>query len=230
VKRIERFLALTRKCNATPIVLLTKSDLVSNAKFFVTTLKYAVGDAEVIPISIVDGTGLAELEPYLADGKTSLFIGSSGVGKSSLINYLMGQNVMAVNEVRDDDSKGRHTTTHRQLFVLPTGAMVIDMPGVRSVGLWDAQEGVSETFTEIEDLLRDCRFSDCQHKHEPGCAVQIAIESGDLSTERWDNYKSLLAEAAYAIDKTAAQKERTAISKTNAKEKRRIKQAGGFRR
>ena len=230
VKRVERYLVLARKSGAVPVVLLTKADLTDNLESQVSVMRNAVGGANVIPISAKRGEGLDKLNTYLTPGKTVVFLGMSGVGKSSLLNALMGQEVMTVNEIREDDSRGRHTTTHRQLFMLPSGAMVIDTPGMRSIGLWDASEGVSETFADVEALLGTCRFSDCSHKTEPGCAILLAISSGELPAERWVNYNNLKREALYAVDRTAALQEKWARNKSIAKWSRQMKKNGGFKK
>ena len=154
----------------------------------------------------------------------------SGVGKSSLLNTLMGQDVMAVNAIREDDARGRHTTSHRQLFTLPSGAMVIDTPGMRSLGMWDAEEGISETFADVEALLGRCRFSDCRHKNEPGCAVRAAIDSGVITAGRWENYQKLKRESLYAEDKSAALQAKYARNKSIAKWSREMKKNGGIRK
>ncbi|MCL1804569.1 MAG: ribosome small subunit-dependent GTPase A [Clostridiales bacterium] len=223
INRVERYLVLARQSGAVPVIVLTKADLIDNYETQVASLQKIAGETDIVPVSVVCGVGFDKLCDYLLPGVTVVFLGMSGVGKSSMINALMGEDVMAVNEIRADDSRGRHTTTHRQLFMLPSGAMVIDTPGMRSLGMWDAGEGVSETFADVEALLGTCRFSDCRHETEPGCAILKAIDSGELSTDRWVNYTNLQREALYAVDKTAALHDKWAKNKAIAKWSRQMK-------
>ena len=188
VNRIIRYLTQARQSGGQPVVILTKSDLVEDFTAPLADVRQAAPDVPVHAVSAYTGFGLDELEEYLQPGKTVVFLGMSGVGKSSLLNALMNQEVMVVKAIREDDSRGRHTTTHRQLFMLPFGAMVIDTPGMRELGLFDAEEGISAGFSDVEDLFDECRFSDCRHKTEPGCAVISALGNGSLSRERWERY------------------------------------------
>ncbi|MCL2226569.1 MAG: ribosome small subunit-dependent GTPase A [Oscillospiraceae bacterium] len=198
VGRVERYLVLARQSGATPIVILTKADLVADADMMVSQVKAIAQDIDVVPICALDGTGLDRIMEYLSPEKTVVFLGMSGVGKSSLLNALMGKEIMAVGDIREDDSRGRHTTTHRQLLMLPSGAMVVDTPGMRSIGMWGASDGLSETYADIEALLTKCRFSDCRHETEPGCAVLEAIENGELSVSRLRSYYTMQRESAYS--------------------------------
>jgi ribosome biogenesis GTPase len=234
INRIQRYLVLTRQSGAEPVVILTKADLVEDAAVFVSQIQAAAGGVGVIPVSVVNGVGLDKLEGYLTPGKTAVFFGMSGVGKSSLLNALMGHDVMAVRQTRRvDAAKGSHTTTHRQLFMLPNGAMVIDTPGMRSLGLWDAEDGLRETFADIEALLGTCRFSDCRHQNEPDCAVRAAIENGELTAGRWENYQKLQREAAYAENKAAQISRKKALYKDSMiqyrKNLKNMKKHGGLK-
>ncbi|MHB1484267.1 MAG: ribosome small subunit-dependent GTPase A [Saccharofermentanales bacterium] len=188
VSRILRYLTMTWKSGAIPVVLLTKSDLVEDFSQQVDDVKMAARGVDVHAVSAKTGFGIDELSGYLKPRKTLVFLGSSGVGKSSLVNALDGENVMAVKEIREDDSKGRHTTTHRQLVMLPSGVMIIDTPGMRELGMWDADSGIGEAFYDIEERLGKCRYSDCKHQCEPGCVILEAIANGDLTKDRWKNY------------------------------------------
>ena len=228
-RRIERYLALARQSGATPVVVLTKADLAQDIDSLVERARLVSGDARVVPISVYSGLGIELLKEYMTPGRTIVFLGMSGVGKSSLLNNLMGAEVMEVNAVREDDSRGRHTTTRRQLFMLPSGAMVIDTPGMRSLGMWDAESGVNETFAELDELLGACRFKDCGHENEPGCAILDAIERGTLDASRWESYKSLQKEALYAVDKSAVMREKWARNKEIAKWSRQRKKSGAIR-
>ena len=223
VNRIERYLVLARQSGAVPAIVLTKADLADNYDAKMAAAKAIAGNTEIIPVSVVSGYGLDVLNAYFSPGKTIVFLGMSGVGKSSLLNALMGQEVMTVKEIREDDSRGRHTTTHRQLFVLPSGAMVIDTPGMRTLGMWNAEDGVSETFADVEALLGGCRFADCRHGADPGCAVREAIKYGALTAARWENYMKLKKEALYAVDKGAALREKYARNKQIAKRSKQRK-------
>ncbi|MFI2380313.1 ribosome small subunit-dependent GTPase A [Streptomyces sp. NPDC018964] len=204
--RIERFLALAWESGAQPVVVLTKADLVPDA----VTRAHLVQDVEtsapgvpVLTVSAMDGDGLDVLAAITAGG-TSVLLGQSGAGKSTLANALLGEDVMDVQATRDVDGKGRHTTTTRNLLALPGGGVLIDTPGLRGVGLWDAGAGVGQVFTEIEELAEDCRFQDCAHESEPGCAVLDAVESGDLPQRRLESYRKLLRENQYIVAKTDA--------------------------
>ncbi|MFI9759908.1 ribosome small subunit-dependent GTPase A [Streptomyces sp. NPDC051963] len=204
--RIERFLALAWESGAQPVVALTKADLVPDA----ATLAHLVQDVEttapgvpVVPVSAVDGAGLDVLAA-VASGGTSVLLGQSGAGKSTLANALLGEDVMDVQATRDADGKGRHTTTTRNLLVLPGGGVLIDTPGLRGVGLWDAETGVGQVFSEIEELAGRCRFQDCAHESEPGCAVLAAIDSGELPVRRLESYRKLLRENQRIVAKTDA--------------------------
>ncbi|GGX23191.1 putative ribosome biogenesis GTPase RsgA [Streptomyces malachitofuscus] len=204
--RIERFLALAWESGAQPVVVLTKADLVPDA----VTRAHLVQDVEtsapgvpVLTVSARDGDGLDVLSAITAGG-TSVLLGQSGAGKSTLANALLGEDVMDVRATRDVDGKGRHTTTTRNLLALPGGGVLIDTPGLRGVGLWDAGTGVGQVFAEIEELAEGCRFHDCAHESEPGCAVLEAIETGELPQRRLDSYRKLLRENQYIVAKTDA--------------------------
>ena len=190
VSRILRYLSQAKESGGELVVILTKADLIDDCSKQINEVRAAAPDVSVHAVSSHTGYGLEALNPYFRPGKTVVFLGMSGVGKSSLLNALADEELMLVNETRKvDESKGRHTTTHRQLFVLPTGAMVIDTPGMRELGLFDAEEGISSVFSEVEALFPNCRFSNCRHKGEPGCAVAAAIKEGSITQELWDGYQ-----------------------------------------
>ncbi|MET9162435.1 ribosome small subunit-dependent GTPase A [Streptomyces parvulus] len=204
--RIERFLALAWESGAQPVVVLTKADLVPDP----VTLAYLVQDVEttapgvpVLTVSAERGEGLDVLSAVVG-GSTAVLLGQSGAGKSTLANALLGEDVMEVQRIRDVDGKGRHTTTTRNLLALPGGGVLIDTPGLRGVGLWDAGSGVGQVFAEIEELARDCRFHDCAHEREPGCAVLGAVDSGELPVRRLESYRKLLRENQRIVAKTDA--------------------------
>ena len=194
-KRLERYLALSWQSGATPVILLTKADLVEDYWDYLTQVERVALGVNTHVVSAHTGQGLSRLNAYLQPGKTVVFLGSSGVGKSSLVNALAGHEIMAVSAIREDDSKGRHTTTHRQLIRLDSGVMVIDTPGMRELGMWDTAEGLADAFADVETYLGRCRFSDCRHESEPGCAIKAAIATGELDPMRWESYKNLKEEA-----------------------------------
>ena len=230
VNRIMRYLTQARQSGGRPVVVLTKADMASDFNTQLSDIKSVAPDVPVHAISTHTGFGLVALEEYLKPRKTVVLLGMSGVGKSSLINALMHKEVLAVKEVREDDSRGRHTTTHRQLFMLPTGAMVIDTPGMRELGLFDAGEGISAGFTDIEDLFSQCRFADCRHNAEPGCAVNAAIADGALSRERWEQYLAQKRENEYVDDKAGYIAGRRAWHKAITKQYRETKKNGGYKK
>ncbi len=194
-KRLERYLTLAWQSGATPVILLTKADLVEDYWDYLTQVEHVAPGVNTHVVSAHTGQGLSRLNAYLQPEKTVVFLGSSGVGKSSLVNALAGQEIMAVSAIREDDSKGRHTTTHRQLIRLSSGVMVIDTPGMRELGMWDVSEGLVDAFADVEKYLGRCRFSDCRHESEPGCAIKAAIAAGELDPMRWESYKNLKEEA-----------------------------------
>ncbi|MFF4036868.1 MULTISPECIES: ribosome small subunit-dependent GTPase A [unclassified Streptomyces] len=204
--RVERFLALAWESGAQPVVVLTKADLVPDP----VTLGHLVQDVEttapgvpVLTVSALHGDGLDALVSLVGSG-TSVLLGQSGAGKSTLANALVGDDVMDVQAARDVDGKGRHTTTTRNLLPLPSGGVLIDTPGLRGVGLFDAESGVGQVFSEIEELAEQCRFHDCAHESEPGCAVRSAVDSGALPVRRLDSYRKLMRENQWIVAKTDA--------------------------
>jgi ribosome biogenesis GTPase len=201
---LQRCLALGWQSGATPVVLLTKTDIATDLDDRVTAAQAEAVGVEVHPISAETGAGLDALTPYLVPGQTVAMIGPSGAGKSTLTNALgAGAIALTTGAVRDD-GKGRHTTTARELVVLPSGAVAIDTPGLRGMALWDADEGISNAFTDITELAADCRFADCAHRGEPGCAVARAISEGDLDVARLDDYEKLRREQRWLETKRDA--------------------------
>lgn len=197
LRRIERYLAMAWESGAEPMVLLTKCDLVDNVDRFVQEAESVAFGVPVHPLSGLTGTGVDALKPYLQPGRTVALLGPSGAGKTTLINRLLGRSVLPVGPVREGDRKGRHTTTHRHLLRLPSGALVVDTPGMRELQLWDAEDGIRDTFGDIEELAPSCRFSDCRHASEPGCAVRAAVEDGTLAAARLESWHKLQREQAF---------------------------------
>jgi ribosome biogenesis GTPase len=203
LRRIERYLSMAWESGAVPVILLNKADLcpeieVEKRKKVVESIASGIA---VYMISAAQNVGLDSLNNYLQRGKTAAFLGSSGVGKSTIINALLGTERLKVNEVRELGSRGRHTTTFRELMVLPDGGMVIDTPGMRELQVWGDEEGLKQVFDDIDELAIKCRFRDCSHQSEPGCAVQEAIRDGSLDPERLTSFLKLKKEFAYLADR-----------------------------
>lgn len=220
LRRIQRYLAATRQSGARPVVVLTKADLVEGPQAPIAELAALDAGCPVIAVSAKTGEGLKQVLEQVGVGETCVLIGSSGVGKSTLVNTFLDENRMVTQEVRETDDQGRHTTSHRELIVLPGGAMLIDTPGIREVGLIDSEEGVKEVFEDVEDLMTQCRFNNCSHVSEPGCAVRTALDSGELTNDRWTHFLQLSHETAEAkdrVDRVArdAEKRRLAAHQKN---------------
>lgn len=197
IRRLERYLSVAWDSGATPVIVLTKSDLCSDLAEYIHAASMAAVGSDIVVTSAIDKVGHLKLLPYIQNGKTVAFIGSSGVGKSTLINRLLGENRLKTNGLRNDD-KGRHTTTRRELFLLKQGGMVIDTPGMRELGLWDVDEGLDKSFADIEELAARCKYRNCSHTNEPCCAIREAVFKGELSEERWFSYQKLKNENSYS--------------------------------
>ena len=223
INRIERYLSLAWQSGGVPVIVLTKRDLVTNVQDYIDEVESVAVGVDVFAVSCVTKEGLEDIKKYFSKGKTVVFLGSSGVGKSTLVNTLFGMEVMKTSEIREEDSRGRHTTTSRNLIMLPNGAMIIDTPGMRELGMWNAEEGISKTFQDIEELTFLCKFTDCTHTNEPGCKVIEAIENGELSRERYEQYIKLQKESLYNTDSEQYLRNKKekfkAIAKTNRKNK-----------
>jgi ribosome biogenesis GTPase len=217
ISRMARYLTAAMQSGGFPVFVLTKVDLVEDHNVLAAEARKLVREVPVICVSSKTGFGIDELSPFLEPAKTVIFLGSSGVGKSSLLNRLAGEELMEVKSIREDDSKGRHTTTFRQLFRLESGALVIDTPGMRELGLWDSKEGISLAFAEVEELFSQCRFSDCSHQTEPGCAVLAALKDGRLSAEQWKNYRAQSRENAFVMNHSAYLKQKQEFHKSIAR-------------
>jgi ribosome biogenesis GTPase len=229
LRRLERYVATAWDSGAEPVIVLTKRDLSPEWELRVLEVEAIAFGVPVHAVSTVTGDGLDAVRSHLAPGRTVALLGSSGVGKSTLVNTFAGEELLATAAIREDDGEGRHTTRHRQLVVLPDGALVLDTPGLRELQLWDVGDGVSETFADVEELVSRCRFSDCAHRSEPGCAVQAALGDGTLPHARWASYKKLQRELAHLerrLDKRLQSEERKRWAKTGAEARARARAKG----
>ena len=215
VRRLERYLAVAWSSGTRPVVVLNKADVAIDLDDRLLEVESVAPAVPIVVLSALTGDHVADLGPYLSPGQTAVVLGSSGVGKSTLVNALLGERRQATAAVRDDDSRGRHTTTHRELFELPGGAFLIDTPGIRALEIAGADEGVDAAFDDIAEIAAGCRFSDCRHQGEPGCAVRAAIDEGRLSRERFASHQKLERELAHA--------ERKGDARAAAEERRRWK-------
>ena len=215
-RRVERYLTQCWESGAKPVIVLNKSDVCEAPQTKMREMERVAMGVSVCAVSAKTGQGFDELGKYLACGQTIVLLGSSGVGKSTIVNRLLGRSIQEVQEVRESDSRGRHTTTAREIFALPSGALLMDTPGLRELQLWDADEGISQTFSDVESLAERCRFGNCRHHGEPGCAVQAAIEAGELDTARLENWRKLQRELAFLkrkVDSEASHNEKQRIKK-----------------
>ena len=197
IRRLERYLAIINEIGAQPIIILNKIDINNDYKQYILEIKKNLPEITKLSISAKTMENIDEVKQFIKPGITIVLVGSSGVGKSTLINNLLGYKRQAVGKIREKDSKGKHVTTSRELIMMPNGGMLIDNPGLRELQLWSSELGISKTFEDIDELSRQCRFTNCTHNTEPGCIVKKAIEIGQISQERVDSYKKLLREQEY---------------------------------
>ncbi|WP_223068956.1 ribosome small subunit-dependent GTPase A [Paenibacillus caui] len=202
LRRIERYLIMAYSSGVTPVILLSKADLCEDPASYILQVQSIAPGVPVFAVSALEDQGMEQLSPYLKTGITCALTGSSGSGKSTLLNRLAGKALQATQEIREDDSRGRHTTTHRELFPLPGGGVLIDTPGMRELQLWDGGgDGLSGAFADIEELAAGCRFRDCRHQRELGCAVQEAVRTGQLDASRLANFHKTARELKYQAAK-----------------------------
>lgn len=201
VSRLDRYISIAWESGGIPVIILSKADLIEDRTAIAGAISDNYPGVDYHMVSTVTGEGMDELSEYLKPDRTIVMLGSSGVGKSSLLNYLSGEKKMEVRELRSNIDKGRHTTTHRELIMLQGGGCIIDTPGMRELGLWHAGEGIEKGFddilSKIDSLSEHCRFSDCTHEKEPGCAVKDAMKMGELSSEQYERYRKLMKEARH---------------------------------
>lgn len=222
LRRLERYIAIAVNSRAAPVIVLNKADLCDDVASIIREVETVAGGIPVCAVSAITGNGLDILQSYLKTGITAALLGQSGVGKSAIINALLGEERLAVGAVRSSDLRGRHTTTQRQLVRLPGSGMIIDSPGLREIQVWGDESNLDNTFEDIAEIAANCRFKDCQHYSEPGCAVQAAIASGELDADRLKSYRRLQRELSYLA---ARQKGLVALE-----EKKRWKQISQFQK
>ncbi|MCA1319152.1 ribosome small subunit-dependent GTPase A [Bacillus tianshenii] len=226
-RRLERYLIMAWESGATPVIVLTKADLCEDVPAKIKDVEAVALGVPVFAVSVKDETGLEELATYFTTGRTVALLGSSGAGKSTLTNYLLGEEKQVIQEVRGDDDKGRHTTTYRELYLLPTGGLVLDTPGMRELQLWEADGAtVGQSFQDVEELAEQCYFRDCKHENEPSCAVREAIRGGTLEEARYQSYVKLQRELAYLERKSnkraqLAEKDKWKKISTSAKSRKK---------
>ncbi|OMF81664.1 ribosome small subunit-dependent GTPase A [Paenibacillus glucanolyticus] len=225
VRRIERYLIAVWESGAAPVILLTKADLCESPETYVSLVEEVALGVPVFVVSSLKDQGKEQLQDYLVQGKTVAITGTSGAGKSTLLNWLSGQEMQRVQGIREEDARGRHTTTHRELFVLPGGAIMVDTPGMRELQLWDSEEGFETAFADISTLAQQCRFHDCRHETEAGCAVREALQDGTLDAKRYANYKKTERELAHI-----ARKERASTRRQNKSSGKSSRKSGRVHR
>ena len=224
LRRIERYLIVAREGGAVPVIVLSKADLCDEIEDRIAEIQRVAGGVPVHAVSVVKRDGLAELMPYFRFGQTVALLGSSGVGKSTLINHLIGRDIQKVKEVREHDGRGQHTTTHRELILLPQGGLVLDTPGMRELHLWDGEESLRLTFDDIDALVGSCHFSDCGHRDEPRCAIREALAEGVIDAARYQSYEKLQKELRYV-----ARKQDTGAQITEKKRWKKLSRAASQR-
>jgi ribosome biogenesis GTPase len=228
VRRMERYLVLAWESGAEPVIVLSKADLCAEPGELLAQVEAVAIGVPIYMISSAENRGIDQLSAYVSEGQTAALLGSSGVGKSTLINRMYGVDILDTGGIREDDDKGKHTTTHRELVVLPGGGLLIDTPGMRELQLWEASEGLSSSFQDIEDFAAACFYQDCKHQKEPNCAVKQALEDGSLDADRYNSFVKLQKELAYLARKEdknlqAAEKEKwKKIHQANKKRVNRI--------
>lgn len=220
LRRLERYLVTVFQGCAQPVVLLSKSDLAENLTEKVTQVEAIAPGVEVFPVAALDGQGLEPLKTYVQSGQTVVLVGSSGAGKSTLLNALYGEDIQATQGVRSQDSRGRHTTTHRELFVLPDGALLVDTPGLRELALWICDDGFELAFRDIYELAEMCRFRDCRHGREPDCKVRTAISQGRLQESRLQSHDELRKEVVELQESYEKMREKRSMRKFNRRKRK----------